>query len=353
MKLEAVDRLSASFSVGVATIADLLGEWLLVHFDGRPDAEFWTENDSPHLHPINWHKKQKFVQFTPPKDQVGLFDWEMYLRQTKSSAAISNQFKCRSPNAFKVRMKVEAVDPLNPRYVRVATVVARKAFAVKLHFDNWDEKFDFWISDNSPDLHPVQWCLQANINLEPPPTGKWCLNAFGKCSTPNCNGVGHLRNPDALEHCTTSDCPYAVENANYVPSDRLAAGSTCSETDSISKSHSTADDCRSSASSGGADHSQSVPVDLSEKDLVKELNSFVNTLSPEEVLEWSAEKVSDLVSILPRCNMLAHLFLDERLDGQSFLLLTHNDLVNILGLSGYQAFMIYNTICQIRRNLTE
>lgn len=362
MKLEAVDKSNVSaFSVCVATIADLLGDWLLIHFDGWPALyDYWTRYDSPYLHPINWCKKQKNVQLTPPPNELPTaeFDWPSYLKRTESSAVISNLFRCRSQNTFKCGMKVEAVDPRNPRYVRVATVANRTAFEVLLHFDQFDSRFDFWLSDSSPDLHPVGWCLQANINLEPPPSGQ---SASSKCPTPTCNGIGHLRDPNELEHCTAADCPYALENADYELPDRLEAmdgsGRPSIGSYSAMKASDSSNDSTSSRSTLDPHTVENSPLlfdsaNCVTADLVKELNSFVDTLSPAEVLGWNCEKVSDLISILPRCVDLAARFLEERLDGQSFLLLTYSDLINHLGIQRYQASMIYyNVICQLRKNL--
>ena len=48
------------------------------------------------------------------------------------------------PGGFEVGMKLEAVDRMNPSLICVATVtdVVDERFLV--HFDNWDDTYDFW-----------------------------------------------------------------------------------------------------------------------------------------------------------------------------------------------------------------
>ena len=58
MKIEAVDRWNPVF-VRVATICDVVNRQVKVHFDGWPPDtfDFWTEDDSPDLHPVSWSIK--------------------------------------------------------------------------------------------------------------------------------------------------------------------------------------------------------------------------------------------------------------------------------------------------------
>ena len=58
MKLEAVDKANSSL-VCVATINDIIGDWLLIHFDGWDNGfDYWAQVDSPYIHPINWCKSK-------------------------------------------------------------------------------------------------------------------------------------------------------------------------------------------------------------------------------------------------------------------------------------------------------
>lgn len=50
---------------------------------------------------------------------------------------------------FEVGLKLEAVDRMNPSLICVATVtdIVGKRFLV--HFDNWDDTYDYWCVTNS------------------------------------------------------------------------------------------------------------------------------------------------------------------------------------------------------------
>lgn len=143
MKLEAVDKANSSL-VCVATIVDILGDWLLIHFDGWDDNhncyDYWTEYTSPYIHPVNWCKT-KGKALTPPKDYPkSIFNWQEYLEETRSTCVPSAAIRVRPVNTFKPFMKLEVVDRKNPRYIRVATVIARGSYSIKINFDNWEEK---------------------------------------------------------------------------------------------------------------------------------------------------------------------------------------------------------------------
>ena len=211
MKLEAVDRANSAL-VCVATVADIIDNWLLIHFDGWDDSyDYWAETSSPFIHSINWFViLNKFLIFfslnlfeircrtkgrslTPPKAYYRSserFSWEEYLSETKSMAVSIRSFRSRASNNFKVGMKLEAVDKRNPRLIRVSTISHRQSHSIKLHFDGWDEKYDYWVindltfhslqqnyqkslplkvDDDCPDLHPVNWCHKTSHPLQPPP----------------------------------------------------------------------------------------------------------------------------------------------------------------------------------------
>uniref|UniRef100_A0A3Q3B4D7 Uncharacterized protein n=1 Tax=Kryptolebias marmoratus TaxID=37003 RepID=A0A3Q3B4D7_KRYMA len=90
------------------------------------------------------------------------FNWQEYLQSSGSSAAPPALFTCRTAVSthlpFQVGMKLEAVDKKNPGLVCVASVadVINDHFLV--HFDNWDDTYDYWCDSSSPYIHPVGWC---------------------------------------------------------------------------------------------------------------------------------------------------------------------------------------------------
>lgn len=48
------------------------------------------------------------------------------------------------PSGFRVGMKLEAVDKKNPAFICVATVTDMVDNRFLVHFDNWDESYDYW-----------------------------------------------------------------------------------------------------------------------------------------------------------------------------------------------------------------
>ena len=78
-------------------------------------------------------------------------------------------FLQRNPTRFEIGDKLEVVDPRNPSLLRVASVSQLDSFQVKIHFDGWDDMYDFWFDSASNDLHPICWCEKTGHPLEPPP----------------------------------------------------------------------------------------------------------------------------------------------------------------------------------------
>lgn len=49
-----------------------------------------------------------------------------------------------TPSGFRAGMKLEAVDRKNPSLICVATIAAVVDNRLLIHFDNWDETYDYW-----------------------------------------------------------------------------------------------------------------------------------------------------------------------------------------------------------------
>ncbi|XP_026057479.1 lethal(3)malignant brain tumor-like protein 4 isoform X2 [Carassius auratus] len=153
------------------------------------------------------------------------------MEDTGASAAPSQAFSERSPHGFQTHMKLEAVDRRNPMLIRVATITDTEDHRVKVHFDGWHEKFDFWVDSDHPDLHPVGWCSRTGHPLEPPPLAHSGLSDVkssvtqGVCPTPGCRGIGHIKGAKYTGHHSAFGCPYSDMNMKkeVVLPDRLGA----------------------------------------------------------------------------------------------------------------------------------
>ncbi|CAH2086945.1 unnamed protein product [Euphydryas editha] len=162
------------------------------------------------------------VTLSPDYKDPDSFSWESYLAETMSTAAPPRAFKTRPPVGFKPGMKLEVVDRKVPFLIRVATVSAVKRHQLYVSFDGWSEPMSFWIDDDSPDLHPVGWCLKTGHPLEPPLTAEE-LRVQGPCGVGGCRGLGSARGGAHKQHVAASACPYRAASPPPLP-DRLARG---------------------------------------------------------------------------------------------------------------------------------
>ncbi|KAM3922688.1 MBT domain-containing protein 1 [Leptodactylus fuscus] len=173
MKLEAIDPLNLS-AICVATIRKVLAEgYLMIGIDGSEAADgsdwFCYHALSPSIFPVGFCEINK-IELTPPRGYAKLpFKWFDYLRETGSIAAPVKLFNKEVPNhGFRVGMKLEAVDLMEPRLVCVATVTRIIHRLLRIHFDGWEDEYDQWVDCESPDLYPVGWCQLTGYQLQPP-----------------------------------------------------------------------------------------------------------------------------------------------------------------------------------------
>ncbi|XP_025024712.1 lethal(3)malignant brain tumor-like protein 1 [Python bivittatus] len=175
MKLEGIDPQHPSMYF-ILTVAEVCGYRMRLHFDGYSEChDFWLNADSPNIHPAGWFEKTGH-KLQPPKGGLGYkeeeFSWANYLKITKAQAAPKNLFASPDSNAtpigFQVGMKLEAVDRMNPSLICVATVTDVVDNRFLVHFDNWDDTYDYWCDPSSPYIHPVGWCQEHGKPLTPP-----------------------------------------------------------------------------------------------------------------------------------------------------------------------------------------
>ncbi|KAK3522678.1 hypothetical protein QTP86_029156 [Hemibagrus guttatus] len=226
MKLEAVDKKNPSL-VCVSSIRDMVESRLLVHFDGWDESyDYWCDVTSPYIHPVGWCQENGRTLTTPPGScDAENFSWERYLEETSSLAAPARSFKVKPHHSFQVNMKLEAVDVRNPVMVRVATVVDRDEYRVKIHFDGWMDEYDYWLDADSPDIHPAGWCTKTGHTLQPPISLEDTSESEQSgCPTPGCSGVGHIKGALYSGHHSAMGCPYSDINMkkDSVLPDRLS-----------------------------------------------------------------------------------------------------------------------------------
>uniref|UniRef100_A0A8C2X570 SAM domain-containing protein n=1 Tax=Cyclopterus lumpus TaxID=8103 RepID=A0A8C2X570_CYCLU len=163
MKLEGIDPLHPSMFC-VLTVAEVIGCRLRLHIDGYSECyDFWVNSDSADIRRQGWCKDNNH-KLHPPKD----FDWQHYLQSTGSHAAPPTLFTCRTSCGFSVGMKLEAVDRKNPGLVCVASLTDVIDDHFLVHFDNWDDTYDYWCDSSSPYIHPVGWCEEQGRPLTAP-----------------------------------------------------------------------------------------------------------------------------------------------------------------------------------------
>ncbi|XP_017685247.1 PREDICTED: lethal(3)malignant brain tumor-like protein 3 isoform X4 [Lepidothrix coronata] len=217
MKLEAVDKKNPTF-ICVATVTDMVDNRFLVHFDNWDESyDYWCEAASPHIHPVGWCKEHKRTLITPPDyPHAKHFSWEKYLEETSSLPAPARAFKVKPSHSFQKNMKLEVVDKRNPVFIRVATIVDTDDYRIKVHFDGWDNIYDYWTDVDSPDIHPAGWCAKTGHPLQPPLSPLELVEALehGGCPTAGCKGVGHIKRARHIGHHSAFSCPYSELNLN-------------------------------------------------------------------------------------------------------------------------------------------
>uniref|UniRef100_A0A8C5SGX4 Lethal(3)malignant brain tumor-like protein 1 n=1 Tax=Laticauda laticaudata TaxID=8630 RepID=A0A8C5SGX4_LATLA len=169
MKLEGIDPQHPSMYF-ILTVAEVCGYRMRLHFDGYSEChDFWLNADSPNIHPAGWFEKTGH-KLQPPKGyKEDEFSWANYLKITKAQAAPKHLFASPdSVSGFQVGLKLEAVDRMNPSLICVATVTDVVDNRFLVHFDNWDDTYDYWCDPSSPYIHPVGWCQEHGKPLTPP-----------------------------------------------------------------------------------------------------------------------------------------------------------------------------------------
>ncbi|XP_067862907.1 lethal(3)malignant brain tumor-like protein 3 isoform X3 [Heptranchias perlo] len=172
MRLEGIDPEHPSVFC-VLSVAEVQGYRIRLHFDGYSECyDFWVNTDSPDIHPFGWCEKTSHKLHLPK----GYKDSASYLKSCKAQAAPKNLFRSLNtpitPSGFRVGMKLEAVDKKNPSLICVATIADMVDNRLLIHFDNWDDSYDYWCDASSPYIRPVGSCQASGLPLTTPPEYK-------------------------------------------------------------------------------------------------------------------------------------------------------------------------------------
>uniref|UniRef100_A0A8C2X5R9 L3MBTL histone methyl-lysine binding protein 1b n=1 Tax=Cyclopterus lumpus TaxID=8103 RepID=A0A8C2X5R9_CYCLU len=172
MKLEGLDPSHPSLFC-VLTVAEIQGYRVRLHFDGYPECyDFWANADSWDMKPASWCEKNGHKLLLPKGCKDGDFNWSMYVKNCRGQLAPKHLFKSLNtsvtPSGFRAGMKLEAIDRKNPSLICVATIAAVVDNRLLIHFDNWDDTYDYWCDASSPYIHPVGYCEEAELTLTTP-----------------------------------------------------------------------------------------------------------------------------------------------------------------------------------------
>uniref|UniRef100_A0A2I3H6P6 L3MBTL histone methyl-lysine binding protein 3 n=1 Tax=Nomascus leucogenys TaxID=61853 RepID=A0A2I3H6P6_NOMLE len=388
MKLEAVDKKNPSF-ICVATVTDMVDNRFLVHFDNWDESyDYWCEASSPHIHPVGWCKEHRRTLITPPG--VCFLMCLILFIDFKSRQTFS-----KPPHGFQKKMKLEVVDKRNPMFIRVATVADTDDHRVKVHFDGWNNCYDYWIDADSPDIHPVGWCSKTGHPLQPPLSPLELMEAseHGGCSTPGCKGIGHFKRARHLGPHSAANCPYSEINLNKdrifpdrlsgemppaspsFPRNKRTDANESSSSPEIRDQHAddvkedfeerTESEMRTSHEARGAREEPTVQqaqrrsaVFLSFKSPIpclplrweqqSKLLPTVAGIPASKVSKWSTDEVSEFIQSLPGCEEHGKVFKDEQIDGEAFLLMTQTDIVKIMSIKLGPALKIFNSILMFK-----
>ncbi|KAK0089357.1 hypothetical protein PV325_007702 [Microctonus aethiopoides] len=173
MKLEGIDPEHPS-RYCVLTVFEVVGYRIRLHFDGYTENfDFWVNADSMDIFPVGWSEKNGH-RLNPPKGYVpSNFNWNAYLKTCKATPAPKTAFSTHKssvfpPTGFRVGMKLEAVDRKHSSLVCVASIAGVMDSRILVHFDSWNEVYDYWADPSSPYIHPVGWCHHNGHSLTPP-----------------------------------------------------------------------------------------------------------------------------------------------------------------------------------------
>ncbi|VVC29794.1 SLED domain,Zinc finger, C2CH-type,Sterile alpha motif/pointed domain,Mbt repeat [Cinara cedri] len=174
-KLEAINPYSLMVFY-IATIVKVYdNHYFKVELDNDSDTKkritFVATKENPYLFNAGWANKHKFL-LKPPSDwdSSKKFSWINYVMIKHAKLAqIDNACKKNIHNIH-TGMTLEAVDPVNPDHIRVATIKGFADHWIFLSFDrtNWNQELLHVRSIYSDDIFPIGWCNKHKYLLSTP-----------------------------------------------------------------------------------------------------------------------------------------------------------------------------------------
>ncbi|XP_063268070.1 scm-like with four MBT domains protein 1 [Prinia subflava] len=175
MKLEAVDPM-APFVISPATVLKVYNDqYFLIEMDDlraerAGGQRYVCHVGSAGILPVQWSLKNG-LHLSPPPGYPGQdFDWADYLKQCGAEAAPQSCFPLlTSDHGFKENMKLEAVNPVDPEEVCIATVTKLKDSYLWLQLEGSKKPVpECIVSVESMNIFPVGWCETNGYQLRPP-----------------------------------------------------------------------------------------------------------------------------------------------------------------------------------------
>ncbi|XP_017567435.1 scm-like with four MBT domains protein 1 isoform X2 [Pygocentrus nattereri] len=225
MKLEAVDP-AAPFTISPATVTKVFGDqFFLVQMDDmREEGQregccrpFLCHRDSPGIFPAQWSLKNGVKLNPPPGYQGQDFDWADYLKQCEAEAAPQHCFPSDpSDQCFKESMMLEAVNPLCPENIHVATVTKVKGQHIWIQLEGLKQPVPEIIGHmDSMDVFPVSWCETNGYPLQYPCKPKVEKQKKIAVVQPERQAPSKDSSPDALKQPFSSQTEMSQANGKY------------------------------------------------------------------------------------------------------------------------------------------
>nr|CAD7401652.1 unnamed protein product [Timema cristinae] len=179
MRLEVVDK-ARICQMKLATVHRILGKRLnLKYWDDRDSgAGFWAHEDSPVIHPVGWAQRVGHEMCAPPEYLMRVEHGEVLPEDAPDDLFLHPPEVDLQPGDLQEGMKLEAVDPLNPSSICVATIVkvlldgyfmvSMDPYEVQEGPNNEGPNGNFCYHISSPYIFPAGFCRTNSISLTAP-----------------------------------------------------------------------------------------------------------------------------------------------------------------------------------------